>query len=423
MIVNRELIERAEAGLEFDPRSVRRALADRTPTSDADPAAVQRRLVHVLGEGPDASELAIDRIVAGSDALNVSYLERGMIAADAVARVAVHDGARLVGYGTGFMVSPRLLLTNYHVLTTADTAVHSVVDFRYEYDALGHLVERATFGLDPAAFFFGDPELDVTLVAVAPETADGSRRASDFGWLRLSASADTVLRGEWLSIIQHCGGRPKQVSLRQNLLITRSGPDLWYVSETATGSSGAPIFNDSWQVVGLHRLGAPARGPSGEILTADGERWSGWMDESRIVWRANVGTRTSAVVARLAATHGSHPLVQELLREGAADAAEAIVIPLGAGVTRALQLPTVAEVDDSTRHEPSPALSGIEPNAPQQSGGAPDPLVVPGVSGNGSGSHPPHELPAESITVTVPLRITVRAGDGGGAPLVGVDLS
>jgi len=295
MIVTRELIERAEAGLEFDPRSVRRALADRTPTSDADPAAVQRRLVHVLGEGPDASELAIDRIVAGSDALNVSYLERGMIAADAVARVAVHDGARLVGYGTGFMVSPRLLLTNYHVLTTADTAVHSVVDFRYEYDALGHLVERATFGLDPAAFFFGDPELDVTLVAVAPETADGSRRASDFGWLRLSASADTVLRGEWLSIIQHCGGRPKQVSLRQNLLITRSGPDLWYVSETATGSSGAPIFNDSWQVVGLHRLGAPARGPSGEILTADGERWSEWMDESRIVWRqrrhAHIGGR------------------------------------------------------------------------------------------------------------------------------------
>jgi endonuclease G, mitochondrial len=254
MIVTRELIERAEAGLEFDPRPVRRALADRTPTSEADPAAVQRRLVHVLGEGSDASELAIDRIVAGSDALNVSYLERGMIAADAVARIAVHDGARLVGYGTGFMVSPRLLLTNYHVLATADRAVHSLVDFRYEYDALGRLVERATFGLDPAAFFFGDPELDVTVVAVAPETADGSRRATDFGWLRLSPSADTALRGEWLSIVQHCGGRPKQLSLRQNLLITRTGPDLWYVSETATGSSGAPVFNDSWQVVAVHRM-------------------------------------------------------------------------------------------------------------------------------------------------------------------------
>jgi V8-like Glu-specific endopeptidase len=422
MIVTRELIERAEAGLEFDPRPVRRALADRTPTSEADPAAVQRRLVHVLGEGSDASELAIDRIVSGSDALNVSYLERGMIAADAVARIAVHDGARLVGYGTGFMVSPRLLLTNYHVLATADRAVHSLVDFRYEYDALGRLVERATFGLDPAAFFFGDPELDVTVVAVAPETADGARRASDFGWLRLSPSADTALRGEWLSIVQHCGGRPKQLSLRQNLLIMRTGPDLWYVSETATGSSGAPVFNDSWQVVAVHRLGAPARGPSGEILTADGERWSEFIDESRIVWRANVGTRTSAVVARLAGMHGSHPLVQELLREGAADAAEAIVIPLGAGVTRAVQLPAVTEIDDTAAPEPSLPPSGVAPNAPREASDL-DRLAVPAVSGNGSGSHPPHELPAESITVTVPLRITVRAGDGGGPPLVGVDLS
>jgi len=438
MIVTRDLIERSEHALDVDPRRARRALVERPPSAEADPTAVQRRLAHVLGEGADASEVAIDRILTGCDILNVNYLERGMIAADAVARIEVRGvEGQLVGYGTGFMVSPRLLLTNHHVLRTAAIAGQSWADFRVEFDALGRLAGAATFAFDPAAFFFTDPELDVTIVAVMPETPDHGRRVTDFGWLRLSPSADTVLRGEWLSLVQHTAGRAKQVSIRQNLLIKLTDEDAWYVSDTATGSSGAPVFNDSWQVVAVHRLGAPARGPSGEILTVDGERWSEQMDESQIVWRATVGTRAAVVVALIAAACQEHPLVQELLREGEADAADAIVVPLGAGSMRAAPMPSApAEV---LTPAPNAALAVVDRG---RGSAEPDYMVpdyaapirvptpalpeapIPAASGNGAGVHLPDDSTGASITVTVPLRITVRpASESGRAPMVGVDLS
>ena len=53
------------------------------------------------------------------DFVGVSFLERGLKAARAVARVAFRDGRP---QGSGFMVSDRLFLTNKHVLETAASA-------------------------------------------------------------------------------------------------------------------------------------------------------------------------------------------------------------------------------------------------------------------------------------------------------------
>ena len=267
MKLTEALMRRAEEALTFDPREERRALLDRTAVAVADAPTLRRRIAQALGEGPDAAQLAVDRLVTGTDQLNVSYLERGMIAADAVARIEVRNGeSQIIGSATGFMVSPRLLLTNHHVLPTADDAAQSWVHFRHEFDAVGRALESCVFALDPSAFFFTDSDLDFTIVAVAPESPDRRRQVARFGWLRLSASADTVLPGEWLTMIHHPGGAAKQAALRQNLLIKRSNGDLWYATETAPGSSGAPVFNDSWQVAAIHRTGAPARDRDGRVL-------------------------------------------------------------------------------------------------------------------------------------------------------------
>jgi len=377
MKLTEALLRRAEKALTFDPREERRALLDRTAVALADPTSLGRRIAQVLGEGADAADVAVDRLLTGSDQLNVSYLERGMIAADAVARVEVRDGeSRVIGSGTGFMISPRLFLTNHHVLPTADDAAQSWAHFRHEFDALGRAIEPCTFALDPAAFFFTDADLDVTVVSVTPETPDRRQSVSRFGWLRVSASEDTVLPGEWLTIVHHPDGRAKQVSLRQNLLVRRGDADLWYATETASGTSGAPVFNDSWQVVGVHRVGAPARDRNGRILTIDGAPWTEGGDESRIVWRAGSATRTSALVRRLAAEYVEHPLVAELLRDVEADACDAIVIPLGAGI-----------LDAATTTAHASRTSG-------------------GLDGNGARSE------EDSAAVTVPLRIGVQPGNG-----------
>lgn len=399
-------MRRAEEALTFDPRQQRRALLDRTAAAAADTATLRRRIAQALGEGDDAAQLAIDRLVGATDQLNVSYLERGMIAADAVARIEVRDGeSATIGSATGFMISPRLVLTNHHVLPTADDAAQSWLHFRHEFDALGRVVEPCLFALDASAFFWTDPELDVTVVAVAPQTPDRRQQVARFGWLRLSSSEDLVLPGEWLTTIHHPGGAPKQLALRQNLLIERRPCELWYATETAAASSGAPLFNDSWQVVAIHRAGVPLRDSSGNVLTLDGEWWNEGIDESRIVWRAGVGTRTSVILQRLAAQQPHHPLVAALLAESDPDAAEAVVVPLGAGIERGRLGQEQAAGEE--------ALSGSASDTPAVH-----------AQTNGSGGHAPAALDGDALTVTVPLRITVRAGNGSGRrPAVGVDLS
>jgi len=386
-------MRRVEQALTFDPGAERRALLDRTAVATADATALRLRIAQALGEGVDASQLAVDRLLTGTDELNINYLERGMIAADAVGRVEVRNGeSEVVGCATGFMISPRLLLTNNHVLPSADDAAQSWVHFRHEFDAFGNAVKPFVFAFDPSAFFFTDTDLDVTIVAIAPETPDRRQRVARFGWLRLSASADTVLPGEWLSIVHHPGNNPKQVVLRQNLLMRRGDSELWYGTETAWGSSGAPIFNDSWQVVAVHRGGTPARDRAGHILTVDGAPWTDGSDEARVVWCAGLGTRTSAIVQCLAATCAEHPLIAELLAQTDTDAADAIVLPLGAGGQMAASI-----------------------GAPRNGDGAPE---------SDGASSPESNAMAPAVTVTVPLRITVRTGNGSGrAPAVGVNLS
>jgi hypothetical protein len=207
-------------------------------------------------------------------------------------------------------------------------------------------------------------------------------------------------------MVHHPSGRPKQLALRQNLLIKSSDAELWYATETASATSGAPIFNDSWQVVALHRGGAPARDRTGRILTTDGEPWIEGGDETRIVWRACVGSRASAILSRLVATSSAHPLIVELVGESERDANEAIVIPLGAGAGE-----TPLSLGETPNGEAIDAMlraTRTTTSPPPTNGGAAH-------DGNG---------PADSVTVTVPLRITVRQGNGSSrAPAVGVDLS
>lgn len=53
-------------------------------------------------------------------------------------------------------------------------------------------------------------------------------------------------------------------------MIEKPGDFLHYRTDTAPGSSGAPVFNDQWQVVALHRAGVWATNDAGQILAIDG---------------------------------------------------------------------------------------------------------------------------------------------------------
>ena len=200
------------------------------------------------------------------------------------------------------MVSPRLMMTNNHVLDSAAMASRSQIEFNYQIGLNGKQATSLFFSLSPADFFLTDPGLDYTLVAVQAQLPDG-RKLRDLGWNRLSDAEGKIIKGECVNIIQHPNGEPKQLALRENRLEDVLEQWLHYHTDTAPGSSGSPLFNDQWEVVGLHHSGVPERDGQGNILTRDGQVWHPIMGEHKIRWLANEGARCSRIVQHIKAQH------------------------------------------------------------------------------------------------------------------------
>jgi endonuclease G, mitochondrial len=190
------------------------------------------------------------------DFVDAVFLERGMHAAKSVARVVTRDGQDI---GTGFMISPRVFLTNNHVIPSETAARGLVVEFNYERDVAGVMKTATRFALAPSTLFVTNHEDDLDYTAVALGTREGIGQPLDFGYLPISGSRDKHQLSDHVNIIQHPDGRPKEAVLRENQLVARAKTALHYVADTEPGSSGSPVFNVLWQVVALHHWGGPHR--------------------------------------------------------------------------------------------------------------------------------------------------------------------
>lgn len=243
--------------------------------------------------------MAIERIIMGNDLFPIAYLQLGLNAGKSVARISIRDRiGRVIGYGTGFLVSPSLLLTNNHVLNNKDLAFNSIAEFNLEDDEHFNPKQVVSFRFDTDKLFITDEELDFTLVALKESSIDGSG-ITDFGFLPLLSQEGKILEGEYVSIIQHPEGGPKAITVRENEVKFLSPNFLHYVTDTQPGSSGSPVFNDQWIVVALHHAGVPD-------------------PDDNTKWIANEGIRISSIVAYLETKRssmdvGTRDLVDQML--------------------------------------------------------------------------------------------------------------
>jgi endonuclease G len=270
----------------------------------------RRRIFLEPGDG-----LAIERILGRSDLVDICYLEFGLLAAKPVCRIQiVNTFGRLEGYGTGFLVGPNLLLTNNHVLDKSELANKSFAEFGFENDMNGRRKTSKSFDLRPDEVFVTDPDLDFTLVSVAPIATEGTQLA-DYGLLRLVEDTGKVQKGEYVSIIQHPEGGLKHCCLRENQVVSLFDNWLHYVTDTQPGSSGSPVFNDQWMVVGLHHSGVPKLDAQGNILKTDGQIYREGIDDPlTIAWVANEGVRISRIYRALESRSENEPMAAEALR-------------------------------------------------------------------------------------------------------------
>ena len=241
---------------------------------------------------PEEIERIYERVLGGNDLMPVAYLERGAIAARAVARIDLGGGQ----YGTGFLIAPRVLITNNHVIGDRTTAARATANFQYEVNLKDAPANEVTVELVPDELFYTSPvsELDFTVVAVSPKVP-----LWQFGCLPLIEATGKTSEGEWLTIIQHPSGQRKQLCVRENKFIKRTDDMLWYTTDTMPGSSGSPVFNNDWFVVALHHAGVPEMKDGVVVRQSDGSE----------KWIANEGVRVSRIVQTLRGALSTHPLL------------------------------------------------------------------------------------------------------------------
>jgi hypothetical protein len=217
---------------------------------------------------PDSAPITIEELEALTGPvptfLPAAFLHAGWLASQSVVRIRTP-----VRTGTGFLVRRDRLLTCHHILPTPELARGSQIDFDYETEIDGAFTTHTSCGLDPSVFQTS-PKDDLSLVGFDP--------LAELHRLPIVLADEQVRVGDRVAIVQHAGGGRKQVALHRSLVRGVDDRFLHYMTDTLPGSSGSPVFDTRWRVVGIHR----------------GEGRGVEPNSGRIVFR-NVGTSLPAV--------------------------------------------------------------------------------------------------------------------------------
>ncbi len=197
----------------------------------------------------------------------------------------IDDGG--AGVGTGFLVGPDLVLTNFHVVQSLIAPVPSRAagwtarfDHKVSADGASTLapgrsvafaddwcVDHATFSVfdtqpDPKG---GDPsndELDFALIRLAePIGAQpiSPKSEEERGWVVLAQTPIALAKKQMIAILQHPSGGPMKLAMgmAEKLSLNAAGNRLRHGVPTEPGSSGSPLFDQEWNLIALHHSGDP----------------------------------------------------------------------------------------------------------------------------------------------------------------------
>lgn len=251
----------------------------------------------VPGDNARAATILADvpeKLIGTNDLLPAGFLDGALATARSVfrLRVPIIDGGApqldrlgrpVIGFGSGWLIGPSHVVTNHHVIAARPEGAPLPADADLQAQAGGTLVDpdylsdaAPPTGLPVAALAAFDVALDYAILQLQQPFADRQPLPLSGRPLVLGANPPA------LNIIQHPGGAPRLLGLRNNLLARIDGADLAYFTDTAQGSSGAPVCDDDWKVVGLHKGHTISHGP----MNFQGKE-TAWV---------NIGTAIGAIV-------------------------------------------------------------------------------------------------------------------------------
>ena len=260
----------------------------------------------------DTVELGLERKIGKTDdKLSIEFFEAGLLAAKSVGRFNLLFGD---SFGTGFHVGHQVLITNHHVFNDPGQADACEFELNVEENKFGKAKNILSYSLDPDRFFLTNKALDFTLVAVSDPIGDNPPM-NNFGWHVLLDVQGKIRIGDPVNIIQHPDGKEKALVVHNSHFLhlengTGAEQFCWYSGDTEKGSSGAPVFNNRWEVVALHHKAVPKTNRNGDIVDHSGRAMSEKRLEQNpeeIAWAANEGIRASRLVQAIKAASISDP--------------------------------------------------------------------------------------------------------------------
>lgn len=197
-------------------------------------------------ETPVSQADVLEKIIGENTLRPIAFLQQALHIARAVAYIEVAAEADK-WCGTGFLISPNLLLTNHHVLPQQALLVHTTFRFNYQVDMHGNPEICKNYHAAVGGIYHANQALDYALVELAEHPGD------EWGYLQLKTQLPLI--DSRVNIIQHPNGLPKQIAIQNNFVKYADAVKIQYVTSTLPGSSGAPVCNDDWEVISLHHAG------------------------------------------------------------------------------------------------------------------------------------------------------------------------
>ncbi|WP_315824012.1 hypothetical protein [Paraflavitalea speifideaquila] len=158
---------------------------------------------------------------------NINWLEQGLSRSRLVCRIQYNNIS-----GTGSVIYGRYLLTCNHVIPDHSVASSASLQFNYRTGVPASEVKEYRVKTD--GLFHTNTTLDYTICEVADPHTD------------------------YLSRQEHIGIAPISLS---------------YTSDTEHGSSGSPIYNQSWEIIGIHTRN------EGSVMLNAGTRITGILND------------------------------------------------------------------------------------------------------------------------------------------------
>lgn len=189
------------------------------------------------------------------DYWDVGFLKRAIEQSVSVCRLEISSRNIM---GTGVLITPNKVLTNYHVLQPSEednlesNALNAVLKFGCFTSDNGVETQGKSFQLDrqkPILHSSQTEALDYVLLQVEPQIT----QEKEIKPARWDAHKLPIAK-MGINVLQHPEGDSMKLSVSQDGItgVYKNSGLVQYVNKTALGSSGSPCFDENWFLVALH---------------------------------------------------------------------------------------------------------------------------------------------------------------------------